>query len=169
MAKTALVISVILIFLLILIQNISIRLLFKDKFSAELDYSFFTVVLSDLKMRKKLGKTNPKLFLSAKRAAEFWLRHAKVEISKIDFPTSEDDPKKFSIKYKNLFSLFSALTVYLSKKTKKLIIPDTAIVIHGSPDNVDSLIFDLNVTAPLYVVLASTALFFLAKLKTKKH
>ena len=120
MAEIIIFSSVSLIFLLILVQKFSLRLLYKNGFSAELDYSFFSLVLSGFKEQKKLGKMNPKIILPAKRALEFLFSHSEVTISDLRIGTNEDDPKKFGVRYRNVFSLFSALLVYLSKKTKKL-------------------------------------------------
>ena len=107
MAETVIIISVILIFLLILVQDISIRLIYKNGLSIEIDYSFFTLTLSDIKSKGGFSGISPKLFPKLKRRIEFLLRNARLEITEIHLSTSEDDPRKFSLIYKNLFSLFA--------------------------------------------------------------
>ncbi|MBQ7333141.1 MAG: hypothetical protein IJW38_02190 [Clostridia bacterium] len=168
MAETVIISSVILIFLLILIQDISIRFLYEDKFFTEIDYSFFTITLGKKKKRKKLGKISPKLFLPIKRTAEFLLCRSDVKISKIKLKTEESDPRKFGIRYRNAFSLFSALTVYLTKKTKKLTVNDDSIVIFTDPEEKNKFLFDVSITAPLYLTLITAAKFLLILSKNKK-
>ena len=168
MAEFIIVLSVILIFLLIFIQDFSVRFLYKDKFSTELDYSFFSVILSGAKSGGGFGSLSRNVLERIKKTAEFVLRRSNLEISEIKIPTKESDPKKFSLQYKNLFSLFAIFTVYLSKKTKKLVISDSAITVEGTPEEDSDYVFDVRITAPLYVALYATAMFFLIKLKNKR-
>ena len=167
MAETVIIASVTLIFLLILIQKISVRFLFYDKLSAEIDYSFFTLVLSDFKKGGKSEKFSPKLFPEIRRAIGFLLKKSEISISEIKINARDTDPQSFIIKYKNLFSLFAALTVYLSKKTKKLSLNDSSLEVLGDGgDGKHS--FDISIKAPLYVALSAAAMFFFIRFKNKR-
>lgn len=168
MAETVIIISVILIFLLILVQDISIRLIYKNGLSIEIDYSFFTLTLSDIKSKGGFSGISPKLFPKLKRRIEFLLRNARLEITEIHLSTSEDDPRKFSLIYKNLFSLFALITVYLSKKIKKLNINDSAIIIESAKDADSDYRLDIKASAPLYVTVSLASLFLPIALKNKK-
>ena len=168
MAEIFILTSVTLIFLLILIQNISIRFLYKNGFSAEIDYSFFTLVLTKPQRKKKRRKMSSKIFLPFKRIAEYWLRRSSVEISEISLFVKDSEPDKFILKYKNLFSLFAATTVYLSRKTKKLTVSDSSITVSGVPGGDTSQILDISVTSPLYVTLFAAAMLFFTILRNKK-
>ena len=143
MAETIIATSVTLIILLILIQKISVRFLYDGIFSVSFDYSFFSFIMTEKENKKGFQKISHKLFLPIKRAVEFWLSGAELKISEIKIKTTEGDPKKFSVKYRNAFSLFSALTVYLSKKTKKLSLTDDSIVIFKNPDEASKYILDV--------------------------
>ncbi len=168
MAETIIFASVTLIFLLILIQKISIRFLFSDKFSTEIDYSFFTLVLTNGKDGKGVKKIKPKLFPKIKRIAEFLLRNSEVTISEIKIKSRDIEPKSFILRYKNLFSLFAALTVYLSKKTKKLSLNDSSIEIYSDENEKARHSFDISIKAPLYVTLTAAAMFLLITFENKK-
>ena len=74
MAEFIIVLSVILIFLLIFIQDFSVRFLYKDKFSTELDYSFFSVILSGAKSGGGFGSLSRNVLERIKKTAEFVLR-----------------------------------------------------------------------------------------------
>ena len=168
MAETLIIASVTAIFLLILIQKISIRFLFRNEFVAEIDYSFFTVVLKSGKKKKSFEKISPKLFPDIKRIFDFLLRNSEVDISEIKIKSPELEPKSFILRYKNLFSLFAALTVYLSKKTKKLSLSDSSLEFFAAEDCENGNLLDISIQAPLYITLTTTAMFLLLKLKNKR-
>ena len=144
-------------------------MIFDSKLSFELDYSFFKLILREPKSKKGLQKISPRLFPEAKQAWEYLLRHARIEISKIYISVGEASPKDFSVRYKNLFSLFSALAVYLSKKTKRLIINESSLSVISSPEEAQNHFFDVNISAPLYAIIAVALKFFIIMLKSKKQ
>ena len=106
MAEIVVIISVSLIFLLILIQNISIRFLYDGKIKIELDYSFITVILKPKKDEKSRNKLNFSAITEIKQAVSFLLSKAELKIDALKLSTNETDPYKFGIRYKNLFSFF---------------------------------------------------------------
>ncbi len=168
MAETVIISSVTAIFLLILIQKISIRFLFRDKLSAEIDYSFFTVVLKDDGKKRAPLKIKPKLFPKIKRVLEFLLRNSTLTVSEIKIKSGDREPKSFILRYKNLFSLFAAITVYLSKKTKKLSLNDSSIEVFSDNGSERRHSFDISIEARLYVILKAAAMFLLIILKNKR-
>ena len=168
MAEIFIFISVSLIILLILIQSVSINFLYKDGFLVEFDYSFFSVSLSDKEKTSEFYKISPKLFSEIKRELEFLLSRSHVKINEIKIKTDESDPYIFGIKYRNVFSLFSAVTVYLSRKVKKLDMSDSSIVIFSEPEENSRFSLDLTVSAPLYIALVTAVKFLLLKSKNKR-
>ena len=167
MAETIIFASVTLIFILILIQKISVRFLFKESLLTEIDYSFFKITLSSYKSRAKMNKIKPKLFSKIKRMIEFLLRNSEITVSKIRINSQETEPKSFILKYKNLFSLFAATTVYLSKKTKKLNMNDASIEVYGDESNFSKSSFDISITSPLYITLLAATMFLQIIIKNK--
>ncbi len=168
MAETFILASVTLIFLLILIQKISIRFLFKDKLSTEIDYSFFTLILTNSEDKKDFKKIKPKLFPKIKRTLEYLLRNSEITVSEIKIKAPDSEPKSFILRYKNLFSLFAAITVYLSKKTKKLSLNDSSIEVFSDASEKRRHSFDISIKAPLYVTLTAAAMFLLITFENKK-
>jgi len=168
MAEIIIITSVSLIFLLILIQKLSIRFLYKNDFSAELDYSFLRIILTDVGKNKKLGKISPKLFLPIKRALEFLLSKSELKITEIRLKTKENDPSKFGVRYRNIFSLFSAAAVYLSKTAKKLSLSDNSIIILSDPEEESKYTIDITIITPLYIFALTAAKFLIISLKNKK-
>ena len=168
MAETLLLVSVTLIFILILIQKISLRFLFKEKLRTEIDYSFFTLILTENEEKKASPKISPKLFPKIKRVMEYLLRHSELIISEIKIKSQKTEPKSFILGSKNLFSLFAALTVYLSKKTKKLSLNDSSFEVFNAENENSRHSFDLSIRTPLYIALITAAMFLLVKLKNKK-
>ena len=167
MAETIVFASVTLIFLLILLQKVSIRLLYKDKLTAEIDYSLFTVILTDFKNKRGGKKLKAELFAEAKRSTEFLLRNSEITVSEIKIKSRNIEPKRFILRYKNLFSLFAAVTVYLSKKAKKLILDDSALSV-TTDESVEKTSLDIIIKSPLYIILITASMFLLINLKNKK-
>ena len=165
MAETLIFASVTLIFLLILIQKVSIRFLFCEKLLLEIDYSFFKLVLSDFD-KGKSNRLSPRLYPKIKRISEFLLRKSHLSITEIKLKSRDIEPKSFILRYKNLFSLFAALSVYLSKKTEKLILNDTSLAVSTNGDEKYTL--DLSLSAPLFIILIAAIEFLFTMIKNKR-
>ena len=168
MAETVVLASVTLIFILILIQKISLRFLFNDKLYTEIDYSFLTLVLSGGVSKKGFRKFNPRLLPKLKAVVEFLLIRSEITVSEIKINFHNKEPNLFILRSKNLFSLFAALTVYLSRKAKKLSLNDSSLKIYTDGSEKTSHSFDLSIKAPLYVALITAFKLLLINLKNKK-
>lgn len=175
MAEIILFISVFLIILLVLVQDISFTLYYDENLKFEIDYSFIRLVLKKgqkIKSPKKRKKSSKKfspldIIPPIKTALDYVIERSTLKISKLHYKTKNLPPDKFSVRYKNVFTLISLLAAYLDRKAKKLIIEDNALILISDGENKTDLDADFTMSCPLYVILVGAALFFQKYLKQK--
>lgn len=168
MAGLIIIASVTLIILLLMLQKLSLRFIYNGEFSIEADYSFFTLVIK----KDKKSRTNANLGLNSilpiKRAFDFIIERSEIEVSSLKLASRKLPPHKFSVRYKNVFSILSVISAYLARKAKKLSLKDNAVILISDDDKEQDYDIDLSVKAPLYIAIAGAAMFFLISKESKR-
>ena len=161
MAELIVFSSVSLIILLILIQNLSFRVIYERKLHFIIDYSLFSVHFGKSAKKRGFSAPNTAMLMKFKRLFDFTLKHTEIHIDTLRFNSNEEEPHKFSVRYRNLFSLFSALLSYLSRKAKLLSANTDSISVSTDKSPELDKRADVSFTLPLYIAIFSAFLFFL--------
>ena len=160
MAGIIIFFSVSLIILILFIQKITFGIIYEDGFRLEIEYSLFSLILKYKKDEKKRKKPPINVIVpSLKRPIQFLSERAELNIAKFRFETQELAPDRFSVRYRNVFSLFSALTAYLSRKFKKLTIEDDALLFSTDTDGKRDFEIDLKLSCSLYAAFSAILQF----------
>ncbi len=170
MAEIILFISVFSIILLILLQNISLRLYTADGIIADIDYSLFRVSLKKRKtegkqqdiQRKNKRRLKP-LLLSLKSVLPSFMASCDVTLYKLSIKAADLEPHKFTVIYKNLLSFFSAILLFTVKNARSVTIYGDSPVFTTEPE--ERLRFDISISCRLYKLLYSLLIFAFSFIK----
>ncbi len=164
MAGIIISLSVISIIFLIFIQKTELRIFYNEALSIEIDYSLFKIVLRKsekkaLKDEKKTNKKSKKTHsrVNGRKAAKELLKRADVYIKSVVLKSAELEPHLFSVRSRNVFSLFNAFTAYIGENSKKLTLSNSPLRVTTDPD--ESFLFDATLSFRLYDIL--TVIFML--------
>ena len=168
MAEIYVAISVFLILYLILIQKLSIRFIYDGNANISFDYSLFKLALTP-SGNKEFITPYLRSVKPIKNALDELLERSEIKLNALHYETAENDPHKFSVRYKNLFSLISIAIAYLSRKTKKLNVYENAVSVISDGGTKNKLKLDVEISAPLHVFFIPAFKLFLIARGTKKR
>lgn len=173
MSEIAWMIPLVLIVPVLLIQSLTLTVCFDEGPRAKLDYSFWQFTLN-VKNKKRKKKTSVLLMIQpTKRFLNYVVKHTEIEFDKFILKLPNASPSKFSVNYRNIFSLFSILTAYLSNNAKKLTVNENSIAIISGAGEKTKAVAEASFTCPLIYFLNGLTLFLVSlikgKLLQKKH
>lgn len=177
MANLLFLLLLILITVLIIIESVTIRLVYTKELVIEFDFLIFTLIFfpaskKSPKRKKRTGfsKRIKRKFIKAaafKKAIEYLLRFSELKIEEIDVQLNNNDPAEFVLRANNLSSVIFVIITYLSLKTESIITEDSLFVSRYNEGQDSKTHLDVTLKSRLFHIIP--ALFiFLTEIKQKK-
>lgn len=155
-----------LVLFLLVMQHLEVRVLFENGTGrAEIDYSFFTVILKNDSKKRKKHKNRAKTAAAMIRPLGFITKRSSIEIRELTLPLDKENPSSAALKDGYFRTAVIASLSVLSFFSTEILLYDNSLNTTPTGDYYERPTVDIAVKCRLYHIFFSGFLFLVEYIK----
>ncbi len=170
MAEFLLLSILLLILVLLIYQQISLRITYTDEFIIELEFLVFVLCFYPSRNKKKRRSKIKKSFRkinSAKNALAFLLARSDIYIHEINLEVNTPSPSDSVLYTQGIYSVISFIMTYISLKARSVISDDSVFVSEKEASNYKKPTIDISVKTSLSSAILTNFVFLIEMIKKR--
>lgn len=164
------------IVLMVVIETVTVRFIYKSELVIRIDFLLFELILypSRKKRRKKRNiiagiRMRFARAAATKKALDHLLSHSRITVKELNITNKTDNPAELALSSQRTYSMLGAIITYLSLKTQAITTDQSTFITNGTTEDTPPVTIDISLASTLFDVLSSLAVFILSANRYKRR